>query len=167
MNQKRRGKYTRRELWGLQHSKTRAEREVRTGFHKTPHSLHSSFESILFAVKPLTAADALYRHGPHLNTSSICKSSSFSDIASPLSSCSGRDLRSGPGNTTVGLREYSDIGGLWIRQLSTPGTYITAYITIEFAALVRLDTVATCGSPRDIQSLRKYRRKNGGHTYDV
>ena len=48
----------------------------------------------------------------------------------------------------VGFREYSDIGGLWICQFGTPGARVTTYITMEFAAFVRFDTVATCGSTR-------------------
>lgn len=82
----------------------------------------------------------------YLSTSSICISSSFSGSASPLSGCCKRDFRSGGGNTTVGLMKYSDIGGLRIDQYSIPSTRDTTYIKIEFAAFVRLDIVATCGS---------------------
>lgn len=67
-------------------------------------------------------------------------------MASPLSSCGKRDSRSERDNTTVGFREYRDIGGLRIYQFSTPGAHSLTYIIILFAAFVRFDTVATCGS---------------------
>ena len=91
----------------------------------------------------------------------MCKSSSFSDIASPLSSRCKRDLRLELCNTTVGFMEYSDIGGLRIGELNSHSARVMTYKIMEFAAFVRFDTVATCGSVGEGHySLGKRRSKN-------
>lgn len=111
-DQKGFGKTIRRELQGFQYSERQTEKEIRTGLHETPYPLHGSFETISLTVGVRQQERTRDTIKSHLSTSSICISSSFSDISSPLSSRCKRDLRSADGNTTVGFKEYIDIGGL-------------------------------------------------------